>query len=103
MIVDTLRIHSNNLNKKHYLLHEVIEFVGWIERCLVGQYQRFDHMQRSLLVLLKVFRSDMLLVCFTARIGFENRYFTGILLSPTAYIVSTPGSVRREISPTSVA
>ena len=80
MIVDTLRIHSNNLNKKHYLLHEVIEFVGRIERCLVGQYQRFDHMQRSLLVLLKVFRSDMLLVCFTARIGFENRYFTGILL-----------------------
>ena len=30
MIVDTLRIHSNNLNKKHYLLHEVIEFVSWV-------------------------------------------------------------------------
>lgn len=103
MIVDTLRIHSNNLNKKHYLLHEVIEFVGRIERCLVGQYQRFDHMQRSLLVLLKVFRSDMLLVCFTARIGFENRYFTGILLFADSIHRQYARFGTQEISPTSVA
>lgn len=80
MIVDTLRIHSNNLNKKHYLLHEVIEFVGRIERLLVGQYQRLDHMQCPLLVLLKMFRSDMLLVSLAACIGFENRYLAGVLL-----------------------
>lgn len=103
MIVDTLRIHSNNLNKKHYLLHEVIEFVGRIERLLVGQYQRLDHMQCPLLVLLKMFRSDMLLVSLAACIGFENRYLAGVLLFADRIHRQTPGSVRREISPTSVA
>ena len=80
MIAGTLRIHSNNLNKKHYLLYEVIEFIGRIERHLVGQDQRLDHVQRLLLVLPEVFRSDMLLVCRMARIRFENRYLAGILL-----------------------
>ena len=63
-----------------YLLHEVIEFVRRIERRLVGQDQRFDHVQRCLLVFPEVFRGDVLLVSLAARIGFENRHLAGILL-----------------------
>ena len=102
MIVDTLRIHSNNLNKKHYLLHEVIEFVGRIERLLVGQYQRFDHMQCPFAC-----TSENVPKRYVSRKPRGSHRFRESLpyrfsFSPTAYIVRHP--VRcAEISPTSVA
>ena len=53
-------------------MHEVVDSVRRIERQLVGQLQRFDHVQRFLLVFPEVFRVDMSVVGRTACVGFEN-------------------------------
>ena len=37
------------------LLYEIIEFISRIERRLVRQHQRLDHVQRPLLVFLEMF------------------------------------------------
>ena len=63
-------------------MNEVIDSVRGIERRLVRQHQRLDHVQRPLLVFLEMFGSDIASRGFTARISFEDGYLAGILLSP---------------------
>ena len=62
------------------LFYKVVDSVVGIERCLVSQFQRFDHVQRPLLVFLEMCGSDVLVVCLPARVCFKDGYLAGILL-----------------------
>ena len=64
-------------------MDEVIDSVCRIERGLVGEHQRLDHMQRSLFVFLKMFRGDMLFISLPARVGFENGHHVPYLWAHT--------------------
>ena len=81
----------------------IYNFIGRVKFILVKKLEVSDHVKCSLFIFLKVCRGDMLAVCFLRGIRFENRYVTRILLFLQGIHRSTPGSVRKEISPTSVA